>query len=64
MNIMLKGDNTGKCHICKDTTTIRFCSLCNHWFCSDCRGKFFHRGLEAIKQVVGGKVEGCCGPKK
>lgn len=54
----------GKCHICKDNTSIQYCSLCKHWFCADCRGKFFHRGLEAIKQAVGGKIEGCCGPKK
>lgn len=54
----------GKCHICKDNTSIQYCSLCKHWFCADCRGKFFHRGLEAIKQAVGGKIEGCCGPKE
>jgi len=51
----------GKCHICKEQTFIRFCKLCDHWFCNDCRGKYWSRGLAAVKEMIGGKTPGCCG---
>lgn len=52
---------TGKCHICKEQTLIRFCKLCDHWFCNDCRKKYWSRGLAAVREMIGGKHPGCCG---
>jgi hypothetical protein len=52
----------GKCHICEEQKDIKWCGICQHWFCGDCRTKYWHRGLEAVKQMIGGKKPGCCGP--
>jgi hypothetical protein len=52
----------GKCHICKEMDKpIAWCGKCQHWFCAECRRKYWHRGIEAIKQLIGGKTPGCCG---
>jgi hypothetical protein len=66
------GAEFGTCHMCKvkadetgtqpEARAIKFCPLCKHWFCKACRGNFFGRGLEAVKQLVGGRRDGCCGP--
>jgi hypothetical protein len=55
---------TGKCHICKleDRETLAYCPMCDHWFCLECRGRWFSRGLEWVKHMVGKKKPGCCGP--
>jgi len=50
----------GACHLCKRLRDVQHCRDCDHYFCDDCRGKYFERGLEAIKQMVGGKRPGCC----
>ena len=52
----------GKCHICKEMDKpIAWCGKCQHWFCGDCRKKYWHRGWEAIKELIGGKTPECCG---
>ena len=52
------------CHICKvREDDVEYCSTCGHWFCGICRGAFFRRGLAWLKEFVGGKREGCCGPE-
>lgn len=55
---------TGRCHICKTHQIIRWCGLCKHWFCGECKVKYFHRGLEAVKELLNGSYPGCCGPEK
>jgi hypothetical protein len=55
-------DLIGKCHLCKETKPVSYCETCEHFFCPDCRVKWFPRGLEAIKQMVAGRTPGCCGP--
>lgn len=56
---------TGKCHICKAIKEdIKWCNLCKHWFCQACRRDYFHRGLEAVKELIGGTQPGCCGPSE
>lgn len=55
-------DPLGLCHICGMIGQIRFCPKCQHWFCRKCRSRFFWRGVEAIKEMLNGKQEGCCGP--
>lgn len=50
------------CHLCKGFSDVRYCPRCDHWFCKECRGKYFSRGLEALKQMVKGREAGCCGP--
>lgn len=52
----------GRCHICTQDREIAYCPACDHWFCGRCRWRYFNRGLEAIKEMVKGKHEGCCGP--
>jgi hypothetical protein len=52
----------GKCHICKLHTEIAYCSKCGHHFCESCRSAWFSRGLEWVKELVGGRRDGCCGP--
>ena len=54
----------GKCHICGQHCPIKFCPECDHWFCKPCRKRYFLRGIEFVKQLVGGKRSGCCGPEK
>ena len=52
----------GKCHICKEMDKpICYCGKCKHWFCEGCRKDYFHRGIEAIKELIGGPSPGCCG---
>ena len=58
----MAGPTTGKCHICKLSAEIEFCGLCGHWFCADCRTKWFDRSLEFVRVLIGGKAPGCCGP--
>ena len=51
----------GKCHLCRRLKEVTYCSICAHYFCETCRTKWFHRGLEFVKQLVGGRMPGCCG---
>jgi hypothetical protein len=51
----------GKCHLCKRILPIVYCGRCRHYFCEDCRHRWFDRGLEFVKQLVGGRRKGCCG---
>lgn len=53
----------GRCHLCQDRVEILYCSICEHWFCEECRNRWFKRGLEFVKQLAGGRQPGCCGPR-
>lgn len=55
---------TGKCHLCQEDKPILWCKLCQHWFCADCRRRYWSRGLEAVREMVGGRQDGCCGPRQ
>lgn len=57
-----RNDVPGRCHICRRHAIIRYCSLCNHWFCGECRDNYFARGLAALKALVVA-APGCCGPR-
>jgi hypothetical protein len=57
-------DPEGRCHICAELKAIRYCGLCKHWFCPDCRKAYFWRGLAAINVLLEGAQEGCCGPRE
>lgn len=52
----------GRCHLCKTTTQVEFCSSCSHYFCADCRGRYFSRGIAALEELIKGHTVGCCGP--
>jgi len=52
----------GRCHLCKNIGPITYCRVCRHWFDQPCRSKVFSRGIEAVKQLIAGRTEGCCGP--
>lgn len=52
----------GKCHLCGEEKDIRYCKLCVHWFCDDCRRKYWERGYAAVMEMVGGRRPNCCGP--
>lgn len=52
----------GKCHICKETKWVTYCNVCEHFFCEECRGAWFSRTWEFLKERFGGKKPGCCGP--
>jgi hypothetical protein len=55
---------TGVCHICSMSRPIRYCSTCKHWFCADCRTRWFSRGLGFLKEkFLTGAKPGCCGPR-
>jgi hypothetical protein len=54
----------GKCHICKEMAVIKYCSICEHWFCPICRTAYFKRGIEAIKEMLNGASPNCCGVTK
>lgn len=54
----------GKCHVCQQEKAIRHCPLCDHWFCGRCRWRLWPRGLGFVKELVGSRAEGCCGPGK
>lgn len=61
----MKSSGFGACHLCKRLRDVQLCQMCDHWFCGDCKTRRFNnlwnRGVEAVKQVVGGKKPGCCG---
>ena len=62
---MAEGQAIGRCHLCQDRTAdVTYCALCDHWFCETCRKRWFGRGLAFVKQLVGGKLPGCCGPQE
>lgn len=44
----------GRCHICHEVTDVEFCAACNHFFCAECRGKYWHRGMAFVKELIGG----------
>lgn len=52
------------CHMCKEVKSCGFCNLCCHWFCGGCNLKMFARSIEAVKELLKGPVEGCCGVVK
>lgn len=52
----------GKCHVCGQTGDIDYCSLCDHWFCRDCKTRIAERVWAAILEKLGGRTPGCCGP--
>lgn len=66
----------GVCHLCAkedwESATgdhrddlirpITYCRVCRHWFCREHRSAVFSRGIEAIKEMLQGRAEGCCGP--
>ena len=52
----------GKCHLCQKQKMVEYCGKCAHWFCDGCRKRYFDRGIAAVKQMIGGRKPGCCGP--
>jgi hypothetical protein len=52
----------GVCHICQQQADVELCSQCNHWFCGHCRTRWFKRGVEAVKALIGPPKTDCCGP--
>ena len=54
-------DVPGRCHLCGYAELVRYCDTCGHWFCEGCRDRYFDRGLEAIKELIGGRRPNCCG---
>lgn len=60
--MQVQTDPLGLCHICQMIGHIKYCPACDHWFCRKCRGRFFSRGLEAVKELIKGKQDNCCGP--
>lgn len=54
-----------KCHLCQrrepEVKDVRYCAVCDHWFCEACRGRWFERGAAFLAQMVGGRKPGCCG---
>lgn len=60
----MAGNVRGVCHLCKDSGEVEFCSLCGHYFDAKCRARWWARGIEFVKQIVGGKYDGCCGPRE
>jgi hypothetical protein len=51
----------GKCHFHEGIVEIEYCPACQHFFCEDCRRRYWARGLAAVKQMIGGRRKGCCG---
>jgi hypothetical protein len=63
----VKSKGLGVCHVCdeKELKPVEFCSMCGHYFCEDCKTlrsfkNVWNRGLEAVKELVGGKKDDCC----
>lgn len=57
-------NTVGRCHICSlDGVPIEYCDLCDHWFCTLCQDNWLWRGLEFVKELVGGRGVDCCGPR-
>lgn len=51
----------GVCHICHGAKLIKYCPMCKHWLCDECRFDTA-RIVEFFKEVRRGRVTGCCGP--
>jgi hypothetical protein len=59
-----KGPRLGVCHIHPrpEFVEVIYCGICEHWFCDECRHRWWKRGQKFIEQLVQGKWPGCCGP--
>lgn len=40
------------CCLCGYDEGVSHCPLCGHNFCGTCRGLYFDRGLEALKEFI------------
>ena len=49
---MLTSDDE-RCCICGQAREVKFCQVCGHRFCSDCRTNYFRRGYEAVMELLG-----------
>lgn len=63
-------DVIGVCHLCRTRTSITWCPDCWHWFCEACKGHWFWRGLEYVKEIIHVVLglfpyldQECCGPQ-
>jgi hypothetical protein len=53
----------GVCHVCKVEKLIKYCRICEHWFCTSCRRQLFARSLDALLDILGANKDTvCCGP--
>lgn len=41
------------CCMCGGIAGVKFCPICSHSFCENCRGAYFKRGIEAVRTLVG-----------
>lgn len=46
-------DLRGICAICKEAHLVRYCPKCKAVVCDGCRDKWFDRGVEAVRSMLG-----------
>lgn len=39
--------------MCGSSDGTAVCDACGHQFCKDCRGRYFTRGIAAVKEMLG-----------
>lgn len=54
----------GRCHICTRDLDVTYCPGCGHWFCEACKAEWWPRGWAAVKDLLFGSPEDCCGPQE
>jgi hypothetical protein len=52
-----------ECCMCGGCSGVAHCKACGHDFCRSCRGKWFSRGMEAVKTMLGQTTLLCGGER-
>ena len=61
MRVIHDGPPLGWCCLCGGKGLVKFCAICQHSFCENCRGKYWERGVEFVKELVGRSTLHCRG---
>lgn len=57
-----RGVVPGRCHICRDLTSVEHLIAVGHWVCLGCQDRFMDRGAEFMRDLCRGESLDCCGP--
>lgn len=52
----------GICHLCQRLQAVKYCGICKHWLCDECRPKWPARAKAAVRVMTGRISTDCCGP--
>ena len=51
------------CCLCGAHEGLVHCGICGHDFCGECKGRYYWRGIEAVKALLGRSTLLCGGER-